>query len=192
MNCCVRANQARARPARARGSFTCRWANWAPGPSSSTRSDSITVFWTFGQGKAACGAKLGVHVMAPTVGQLLVLKGLVCSCPRSLLSLRCSGGQQLLGSAGRPQGPHLVWGPWRCWLCCCCTLLESHPPLIVPLLTLLFPLRLCLQDVTATKGHDFEDYFLKRELLMGIYEKGFEKPSPIQVGSYLYVLVCTC
>lgn len=108
------------------------------------------------------------------------------------------------------------------------------------------------QDVTATKGHDFEDYFLKvrcgvqartwctslrashaaypskaadmpqnhdtqyaveclplfgtpnwhlahlasgccsvcmcwlvyqqRELLMGIYEKGFEKPSPIQVG----------
>jgi ATP-dependent RNA helicase DDX6/DHH1 len=41
----------------------------------------------------------------------------------------------------------------------------------------------CLQDVTATKGHDFEDYFLKRELLMGIYEKGFEKPSPIQEES---------
>jgi superfamily II DNA/RNA helicase len=37
-----------------------------------------------------------------------------------------------------------------------------------------------LQDVTATKGHDFEDYYLKRELLMGIFEKGFEKPSPIQ------------
>lgn len=36
------------------------------------------------------------------------------------------------------------------------------------------------QDVTATKGNDFEDYYLKRELLMGIYEKGFEKPSPIQ------------
>ncbi|CAM9531721.1 unnamed protein product [Chrysoparadoxa australica] len=35
-------------------------------------------------------------------------------------------------------------------------------------------------DVTQTKGNDFEDYFLKRELLMGIYEKGFEKPSPIQ------------
>ena len=31
-----------------------------------------------------------------------------------------------------------------------------------------------------TKDNDFEDYFLKRELLMGIYEKGFEKPSPIQ------------
>lgn len=37
--------------------------------------------------------------------------------------------------------------------------------------------------MTATKGHDFEDYFLKRELLMGIYEKGFEKPSPIQEES---------
>jgi hypothetical protein len=40
-----------------------------------------------------------------------------------------------------------------------------------------------VQDVTATKGHEFEDYFLKRELLMGIYEKGFEKPSPIQEES---------
>lgn len=37
-----------------------------------------------------------------------------------------------------------------------------------------------LKDVTATKGHEFEDYYLKRELLMGIFEKGFEKPSPIQ------------
>jgi len=36
------------------------------------------------------------------------------------------------------------------------------------------------EDVTATKGTDFEDYYLKRDLLMGIYEKGFEKPSPIQ------------
>ncbi|GBG24275.1 ATP-dependent RNA helicase dhh1 [Hondaea fermentalgiana] len=36
------------------------------------------------------------------------------------------------------------------------------------------------EDVTKTKGNDFEDYFLKRELLMGIFEKGFEKPSPIQ------------
>lgn len=35
-------------------------------------------------------------------------------------------------------------------------------------------------DVTATKGHEFEDYCLKNELLMGIFEKGFEKPSPIQ------------
>lgn len=27
-------------------------------------------------------------------------------------------------------------------------------------------------DVLNTKGNDFEDYFLKRELLMGIFEKG--------------------
>lgn len=40
-----------------------------------------------------------------------------------------------------------------------------------------------LQDVTATKGNEFEDYLLKRELLAGIYEKGFEKPSPIQEES---------
>jgi hypothetical protein len=36
------------------------------------------------------------------------------------------------------------------------------------------------QDVTMTKGHEFEDYFLKRELLMGIFECGYEHPSPIQ------------
>ena len=45
-----------------------------------------------------------------------------------------------------------------------------------------FPLN-NFQDVTATKGNEFEDYFLKRELLMGIYEKGFERPSPIQEES---------
>lgn len=36
------------------------------------------------------------------------------------------------------------------------------------------------EDVTRTKGNDFDDFYLKRELLMGIFEKGFEKPSPIQ------------
>ncbi|KAJ7064817.1 eukaryotic translation initiation factor 4A-like protein [Mycena amicta] len=35
-------------------------------------------------------------------------------------------------------------------------------------------------DVTATKGMEFEEMFLRRELLMGIFEAGFEKPSPIQ------------
>merc|ERR1711953_1667167 len=40
--------------------------------------------------------------------------------------------------------------------------------------------RIKTEDVTNTKGNDFEDYFLKRELLMGIFEKGYEKPSPIQ------------
>ncbi|KDQ06910.1 hypothetical protein BOTBODRAFT_60364 [Botryobasidium botryosum FD-172 SS1] len=36
------------------------------------------------------------------------------------------------------------------------------------------------EDVTATKGLEFEDMFLRRELLMGIFEAGFERPSPIQ------------
>ncbi|KAI9680782.1 MAG: DExD/H-box ATP-dependent RNA helicase dhh1 [Caeruleum heppii] len=40
--------------------------------------------------------------------------------------------------------------------------------------------RVQTEDVTATKGLDFEDFFLKRELMMGIFEAGFEKPSPIQ------------
>jgi len=35
-------------------------------------------------------------------------------------------------------------------------------------------------DVKATKGLEFEDMFLRRELLMGIFEAGFDKPSPIQ------------
>ncbi|KAI8134688.1 hypothetical protein DUD61_001651 [Geotrichum candidum] len=39
------------------------------------------------------------------------------------------------------------------------------------------------EDVTATKGNGFEDFYLKRELLMGIFEAGFEKPSPIQEES---------
>ncbi|KAG2452145.1 hypothetical protein HYH02_003177 [Chlamydomonas schloesseri] len=43
--------------------------------------------------------------------------------------------------------------------------------------------RVRTEDVTNTKGNEFEDYFLKRELLMGIFEKGFEKPSPIQEES---------
>lgn len=43
--------------------------------------------------------------------------------------------------------------------------------------------RVKTSDVTATKGHEFEDYCLKRELLMGIFEKGWENPSPIQESS---------
>ena len=48
------------------------------------------------------------------------------------------------------------------------------PPLFFPLSSRAVAAA-CVQDVTATKGNDFEDYFLKRPLLMGIYEKGFEK-----------------
>ncbi|KAL8696090.1 MAG: hypothetical protein Q9224_002975 [Gallowayella concinna] len=36
------------------------------------------------------------------------------------------------------------------------------------------------EDVTKTKGLDFEEFLIKRELMMGIFEAGFEKPSPIQ------------
>ncbi|XP_053201584.1 ATP-dependent RNA helicase me31b-like [Panonychus citri] len=41
-------------------------------------------------------------------------------------------------------------------------------------------LRKRTSDVTATKGNEFDEFCLKRELLMGIFEKGWEKPSPIQ------------
>lgn len=39
---------------------------------------------------------------------------------------------------------------------------------------------LTCQDVTATHGSTFDDLYLKRELLMGIWQAGFERPSPIQ------------
>ncbi|KAJ1656714.1 DExD/H-box ATP-dependent RNA helicase dhh1 [Dispira simplex] len=45
------------------------------------------------------------------------------------------------------------------------------------------------EDVTATKGNEFEDYYLKRELLMGIFEAGFERPSPIQEESIPIALI---
>jgi len=45
------------------------------------------------------------------------------------------------------------------------------------------------EDVTDTKGNDWEEYFLKRELLMGIFEKGFMNPSPIQEEAIPIALV---
>jgi len=48
--------------------------------------------------------------------------------------------------------------------------------------------RVQTEDVTNTRGNDFEDYFLKRELLMGIFEYGFEKPSPVQEESIPFAL----
>ncbi|KAK8021761.1 ATP-dependent RNA helicase DHH1 [Apiospora arundinis] len=39
------------------------------------------------------------------------------------------------------------------------------------------------EDVTNTKGLEWEDFALKRDLLMGIFEAGYEKPSPIQEES---------
>lgn len=43
--------------------------------------------------------------------------------------------------------------------------------------------RVKTSDVTSTHGNEFEEFCLKRELLMGIFEKGWEKPSPIQEES---------
>lgn len=40
--------------------------------------------------------------------------------------------------------------------------------------------RIKTTDVTATKGNEFEDFGLRRDLLMGIFEMGYERPSPIQ------------
>ncbi|KAH8668988.1 P-loop containing nucleoside triphosphate hydrolase protein [Xylariales sp. PMI_506] len=39
------------------------------------------------------------------------------------------------------------------------------------------------EDVTNRKGLEWEDFALKRDLLMGIFEAGYEKPSPIQEES---------
>ncbi|KAI9724586.1 MAG: DExD/H-box ATP-dependent RNA helicase dhh1 [Chrysothrix sp. TS-e1954] len=36
------------------------------------------------------------------------------------------------------------------------------------------------KDVTATKGLEFEEFLISRELQKGIFEAGFEKPSPVQ------------
>ncbi|KAI6646198.1 hypothetical protein LOD99_9405 [Oopsacas minuta] len=48
--------------------------------------------------------------------------------------------------------------------------------------------RIRTSDVTTTSGIEFEDYSLKRELLMGIFELGFERPSPVQEESIPQVL----
>lgn len=37
-----------------------------------------------------------------------------------------------------------------------------------------------IQDVTNTKGLEFEDFVISRDLMKGIHGAGFEKPSPIQ------------
>lgn len=43
--------------------------------------------------------------------------------------------------------------------------------------------RVRTEDVTKTRGTTFDEFFLKRELLVGIYDMGFEVPSPIQEES---------
>lgn len=43
--------------------------------------------------------------------------------------------------------------------------------------------RLTTEDVSNTKGTEFEDYCLSRELMKGVFEYGWERPSPIQEES---------
>eukprot|EP01017_Pseudomicrothorax_dubius_P041154 TRINITY_DN6556_c0_g1_i2.p1 TRINITY_DN6556_c0_g1~~TRINITY_DN6556_c0_g1_i2.p1 ORF type:complete len:455 (+),score=101.68 TRINITY_DN6556_c0_g1_i2:55-1419(+) len=40
--------------------------------------------------------------------------------------------------------------------------------------------RIKTTDVTATKGHEWSNYQLREEILMGLVENGFERPSPVQ------------
>ena len=49
-------------------------------------------------------------------------------------------------------------------------------------------LRIQTADVTNRRGVDFEDLCVKRTLLMGIFEKGWEQPSPIQEEAIPVVL----
>ncbi|RKO95161.1 hypothetical protein CAUPRSCDRAFT_9341, partial [Caulochytrium protostelioides] len=44
------------------------------------------------------------------------------------------------------------------------------------------------EDVIGKRGTSFEDYFLTREILMGLFEAGFEHPSPIQEESIPMIL----
>eukprot|EP01028_Stygiella_incarcerata_P011035 TRINITY_DN603_c1_g1_i1.p1 TRINITY_DN603_c1_g1~~TRINITY_DN603_c1_g1_i1.p1 ORF type:complete len:404 (-),score=108.87 TRINITY_DN603_c1_g1_i1:418-1629(-) len=48
--------------------------------------------------------------------------------------------------------------------------------------------RIVTEDVTKTSGHSFDDFFLKRELLMGIHELNFHNPSPVQEQTIPHVL----
>ncbi|ETO19130.1 DEAD box ATP-dependent RNA helicase, partial [Reticulomyxa filosa] len=48
------------------------------------------------------------------------------------------------------------------------------------------------EDVTNTKGSLFDEFTLKKELLRGILESGFDKPSPIQEAAIPSVLSKQC
>jgi len=49
--------------------------------------------------------------------------------------------------------------------------------------------RITTEDVLNRNGIEFEDFELKRDLLKGIFEMGYEKPSPIQEESIPYALM---
>jgi len=45
------------------------------------------------------------------------------------------------------------------------------------------------EDVTSTKGTDFESFMLSRNLLAGLFELGFERPSPVQEESIPLIMM---
>ena len=49
-------------------------------------------------------------------------------------------------------------------------------------------MRVKTEDVTATKGLAFADFGLSQDVLLGIYEKGYENPSPIQEESIPFAM----
>lgn len=48
--------------------------------------------------------------------------------------------------------------------------------------------RVVTTDVTATNGAKFEDFFLRRDLLLGIYSEGYERCSPVQEAAIPFAL----
>lgn len=48
--------------------------------------------------------------------------------------------------------------------------------------------RVVTSDITRTNDAKFEDFFLRRELLLGIYQKGFSRCSPVQEAAIPYAL----
>lgn len=48
--------------------------------------------------------------------------------------------------------------------------------------------RVVTEDVTKTNDAKFEDFYLRRQLLLGIYEQGFERCSPVQEATIPYAL----
>ncbi len=45
--------------------------------------------------------------------------------------------------------------------------------------------------MTSTKGLSWDSLYLKQKVLMGVYEFGYEKPSPIQEEVIPYALAGT-
>lgn len=105
-----------------------------------------------------------------------------CKCVGNRFTVICVGTHPLLSRSRALPDLRLRSNPsFRCLLATCGHKLRytAHAQDTLHRCLTTMP----LQDVTATKGSEFEDFVLKRELLMGIFEKGFERPSPVQEES---------